>query len=164
MPWKFQCLDGTWVDFDTEANCHINDQLSVRNFNTCRSIANPNCPIVHYVVWSEWNADKLDYDTNTDYTLNLKLMVQSQTNGKGTTCMVRGVWYEGEPLSGKRKLHEEPWKPFVWEEYLDDIQEQQMRLSHARTASSGHSPGLDNCWLRRWRLRYGIVKKETGFQ
>ncbi len=65
------------MDFDTEANWFINDALSVRNFNTCRSIANPNCPIVHYVVWSEWNADKLDYDTNTDYTLNWKLMMYS---------------------------------------------------------------------------------------
>ena len=143
MPWKFQCLegDGTWADFDTESNWYINTELSVQNFNTCRSTANPNHPIVQYVMWSEWNADKLDYDTNTDCTLNLKLMIRSQMNGQGTPCMVRGLWDEWELLSGKRKLHEEPWKPFVWEEYLDDMREQQMRLSQARTASSAHSLG-----------------------
>jgi hypothetical protein len=141
MPWKFQCLegDGTWVDFDREANWYINEELSVRNFNTCNSSVNPNQPIVQYVMWS--TADNLDYDTGTDCTLNLKLMMRSQMNGQGTPCMVRGLWDEGGPLSGKRKLHEEPWKPFVWEEYLDDVREQQMRLSQARTASSAHSPG-----------------------
>ena len=140
MSWKFQCLegDGTWVDFDREANWYINEELSVRNFNTCRSIANPNCPIVHYVVWSEWNADRSDYDATTDCTLNLKLMMRSQMNGQGAPCMVRGLWAEGGSLSGKRKSGT-AWKLFVWEEYLDDVREQQMRLSQARTASSAHS-------------------------
>jgi hypothetical protein len=144
MPWKFQCLegDGTWVDFDREANWYINGELSVRNFNTCNSCVNPNHPIVQYVMWSKWNADRSDYDETTDCTLNLKLMMRYQMeHGLGTPCMVRGLWDEGGPLSGKRKLHEEPWKPFVWEEYLDDVREQQMRLSQARTASSAHSPG-----------------------
>ena len=144
MPWKFQCLegDGTWVDFDREANWYINEELSVRNFNTCNSCVNPNHPIVQYVMWSKWNADRSDYDETTDCTLNLKLMMRYQMeHGLGTPCMVRGLWDEGGPLSGKRKLHEEPWKPFVWEEYLDDMREQQMRLSQARTASSAHSPG-----------------------
>ena len=144
MPWKFQCLegDGTWVDFDREANWYINEELSVRNFNTCNSCVNPNHPIVQYVMWSKWNADRSDYDETTDCTLNLKLMMRYQMeHGLGTPCMVRGLWDEGGPLSEKGKLHEEPWKPFVWEEYLDDMREQQMRLSQARTASSAHSPG-----------------------
>ena len=139
------------MDFDTEANWFINDALSVRNFNTCEATANPNQSVVNYTVWSEniqqlcdGDADKLDYHndyTSTNYTLNLKLMMRSQMNGQGTPCMVRGLWDEGGPLSEKGKLHEEPWKPFVWEEYLDDVREQQMRLSQARTASSAHSPG-----------------------
>ena len=153
MPWKFQCLEGdcTWVDFDTEANRFINHTLSVHNFNTCEATANPNhhC-VVDYVVWSDnvqqlcaGTADKLDYHddcTSTDYTLNLKTMMRSQMNGKGTPCMVKGLWDEEEPLSGTRKLHEEPCKPFVWEEYLDDMREQQMRLSQERIASSARAP------------------------
>jgi len=85
----------------------------------------------------------LDYHddcTSTDYTLNLKTMMRSQMNGKGTPCMVKGLWDEEEPLSGTRKLHEEPCKPFVWEEYLDDMREQQMRLSQERIASSARAP------------------------
>ena len=157
MPWKFQCLegDGTWMDFDTEANWFINDALSVRNFNTCEATANPNQSVVNYTVWSEniqqlcdGDADKLDYHndyTSTNYTLNLKLMMRSQMNGLGTPCMVRGSWDEGEPLTGNRKLHEEPCKLFVWEEYLQAVKarrafEAEMRSCQERAASSTRSP------------------------
>ena len=68
----------------------------------------------------EWNAHTLDYDTNTDYTINLETTVQSQENG--TTCMVRGLW------------DEEPWKLFVWEDYLDAVLEQQMQLTRVQQA------------------------------
>jgi hypothetical protein len=158
MPWKFQCLegDGTWMDFDPEANWFINDTLSVRNFNTCEfgGAVNPNQPVVNYVVWSEniqqlcaGDADELDYHndyTSTDYTLDLKLMMRSQMNGTGTPCMVRGFWEEEEPLSGNRKLHEEPLKPFVWEEYLQAVKarsafEAEMRSCQERAASSTRS-------------------------
>ena len=145
MPWKFQCLegDGTWADFDTESNWYINTELSIQNFNTSRSTANPNHPIVQYVMWSEWNADKLDYYsmyTGTTYTMNFKTMVRSQIDGNGTPCMVRGLWGDEEPLSGKRKRREDPGKPFGWEEYLDAMREQQMRLSQQRIASHAKAP------------------------
>ena len=143
------------MDFDTEANWFINDALSVRNFNTCEATANPNQSVVNYTVWSEniqqlcdGDADKLDYHndyTSTNYTLNLKLMMRSQMNGLGTPCMVRGSWDEGEPLTGNRKLHEEPCKLFVWEEYLQAVEarrafEAEMRSCQERAASStrGH--------------------------
>ena len=80
MPWKFQYMDDKWEEFDNDANREINEALSVSNFNTRRSTANPRQPLVSYVQWSEWNADTLDYDTNTDYTLNLETMVRSQPN------------------------------------------------------------------------------------
>ena len=127
MPWKFQYMDDKWEEFDNDANREINEALSVSNFNTRRSTANPRRPLVSYVQWSEWNADTLDYDTNTDYTLNLETMVQSQPNST-STCMVRGYW------------DQEPWKPFVWEEYLDAVLEQQMRLTQVPLRARGNYP------------------------
>ena len=148
MPWKFQCLegDGTWVDFDTDANVGINEVLlNVHKFNERERTGDPNLHCdASWTVWSKnENADKLDYYsmyTGTTYTMNFKTMVRSQIDGNGTPCMVRGLWGDEEPLSGKRKRREEPGKPFVWEEYLDAMREQQMRLSQKRIASHAKAP------------------------
>ena len=171
MPWKFQCLegDGTWMDFDLEAQMFINDTLCVRNSNTFSFFRDsggaltPIQPVVNYTVWSDniqqlcdGDTDTLDYHdygTSTDYTLDLKLMMRSQMDGTGTPCMVRGFWVleeeeeeeeEEEPLSGNRKLHEERLKPFVWEEYLQAVNarlafEAAMRSCQERAASSTRS-------------------------
>ena len=165
MPWKFQCLegDGTWMDFDLEAQMFINDTLCVRNSNTFSFFRDsggaltPIQPVVNYTVWSDniqqlcdGDTDTLDYHdygTSTDYTLDLKLMMRSQMDGTGTPCMVRGFWVleeeeeeeeEEEPLSGNRKLHEERLKPFVWEEYLQAVDARRAFEAEMRSCQERH--------------------------
>ena len=120
MPWQFQYMDDKWKDFDNDANREINEALSVRNFNTCRSTVNPQRPLVSYVQWSGWNADTLPFHMNTHYTLNLETMVQSQKNG--TTCKVRASWDRDQT------------QPFVWEVYIAAVLDLQMQLTQVQHA------------------------------